>query len=150
MKSLALILLLSLGLNQLFAQPGNKRDKIESMKIGFITQKLNLTSEEAQKFWPVYNKFSSEIDKLRKGMHSVIRDEISDKENMTEADAEKTLNELINFREQEAAIFKKYAAEFKKVIPTTKVLKLFKAENDFKRELLKELHERREGGNRGR
>ena len=34
-----------------------KKEKMEAMRVGFITQKLDLTSEEAQKFWPVYNEF---------------------------------------------------------------------------------------------
>jgi hypothetical protein len=46
---------------------------------------------------------------------------------------------MLNFKVQEAELFKKYANEFKKVLPTKKVVLLFKAENEFKRELLKQL-----------
>ena len=42
-----------------------KREEIESMKVAFLTKKLELTPEEAQKFWPVYNQFQGELDKIR-------------------------------------------------------------------------------------
>jgi hypothetical protein len=48
--------------------PGNMQDKrehIESLKISFITQKLNLTREEAQRFWPIYNEYYDALQSLR-------------------------------------------------------------------------------------
>jgi hypothetical protein len=60
---------------------------------------------------------------------------------MSETDAEKTLNEMLNYKISEAEMIKKYASEFKKVLPIKKVVMLYKAENDFKRELLKKLRE---------
>src|SRR4051812_21621428 len=54
-----------------FAQPRGERNQerredIEAQKVAFITQKLNLTPEEAQKFWPVYNQYQDKIQELRK------------------------------------------------------------------------------------
>ena len=60
---------------------------------------------------------------------------------MSETDAEKTLNEMLNYKISEAEMIKKYASEFKKVLPIKKVVMLYKAENDFKRELLKKLRD---------
>ena len=64
---------------------------------------------------------------------------------MSDADADKMLNEMTNFKVSEAELIKKYAAEFKKVVPVKKVVLLFKAENDFKRELLNKLMQRKGG-----
>jgi hypothetical protein len=72
-----LVLMLCLHFN-LQAQRGKMRDRIEPMKIAFITQKLNLTAEEAQKFWPVYNKFSDELQKLRSTTKDKLADELSE------------------------------------------------------------------------
>ncbi len=127
--------------NVAFAQrgPGPAKERIEAMKVGFITQKVNLSAEEAQKFWPVYNKYSDEQEKLRKSFRGMMMDELRDMDNMTDAEADKTLNEMINFRTAEVELTKKYVAEFKKVLPSKKVVLLFKAEQEFKRELLKKL-----------
>lgn len=42
---------------------GNNR--IEVVKMGYMTRELNLTPEEAQSFWPVYNNYVSEIKQAR-------------------------------------------------------------------------------------
>lgn len=142
---------MTIVLGPLMAQPpggpppgGPKREKVEAMKVGFITQKLNLTTEEAQKFWPVYNRFSDEMEKNRKSFKMKAMEDAGNVSNMTDAEAEKALNEMIAFRTAEVEILKKYTIEFKKVLPPQKVVKLFVAEQEFKRELLKMLKEQRD------
>ena len=53
-----------------FAQPPKnhpeKREQIEALRISFITQRLDLTREEAQRFWPVYNEYHDALESLRK------------------------------------------------------------------------------------
>jgi Skp family chaperone for outer membrane proteins len=115
------------------------REKIEAMKVGFITQKLDLTTEEAQKFWPVYNRFAEEMEKSRKDFRGKMMEEVKDVDLMTEAEANKALNDMIAYKTSEVELLKKYNQEFKKVLPTKKVVKLFVAEQEFKRELLRKL-----------
>jgi hypothetical protein len=119
-----------------------KGERLEAMKIGFITERLNLSSDEAKIFWPVYNKFTDDLKKLRQSTKGKIAEEMSDMPAMTDAEAEKVLNDMVSFKINEAELIKKYATEFKKVLPVKKVVLLFKAENDFKRELLKKLSQR--------
>jgi hypothetical protein len=121
-------------------RPGKER--IEAMKIGFITKRLNLSSEEAQRFWPVYNRFVDEQEKLRKNTKTNLIEELADPSALSDAEAEKTLQEMLQFKSNEAELIRKYTNEFKKVIPVQKVVLLFKAELEFKRELLKQLKER--------
>jgi Spy/CpxP family protein refolding chaperone len=140
-KQLVLICLWAIiSIGEVSAQKGGpNREKIETMKIGFITQKLDLTAEEAQKFWPVYNQFTNEMEKSRKDFRGKMMEEVKDIDNMTEAEANKALNDMINYKTAELDLIKKYNAEFKKVLPSKKVVKLFMAEQEFKRELLKKL-----------
>jgi hypothetical protein len=133
-----LVIVASISLNAM-AQKG---ERLEAMKIGFITERLNLNSDEAKVFWPVYNKFTDDMKKLRQSSKGKISEEMADMPAMTDAEAEKVLNDMVNFKIQEADLLKKYATEFKKVLPVKKVVLLFKAENDFKRELLKKLSQR--------
>lgn len=119
-----------------------KGERLEAMKIGFITERLNLSSDEAKVFWPVYNKFTDDLKKLRQSTKGKISEEMADMPAMTDSEAEKVLNDMVNFKINEAELIKKYATEFKKILPVKKVVLLFKAENDFKRELLKKLAQR--------
>ena len=120
------------------------QERVEAMKIGFLTDRLNLTAEEAKTFWPVYNIYSDELEKLRKGRRENI---INDRENfdeMSDSELEKTVDNEIIFRQNELEILKKYHPQFKKILPIKKVAKLYKSEEDFKRKLLEMIQERRE------
>lgn len=123
------------------AQP--KKERVEALRIAYISERLQLTPDEAKMFWPVYNKLEAEVKELRKKYR--IRDEEEDMETMSEEEAEKKLNELIAFKEAQLNLAKKYQTELKKVLPSKKVLLLYRAEEDFKRELLKRIRERRAG-----
>ena len=48
------------------SQTNSKRDKIEELRVSFITQNVNLTSQESQQFWPLYNEFNDKLDNLKK------------------------------------------------------------------------------------
>ncbi len=124
----------------------NKQDRIKALKIGFITQKLDLTSKEAQNFWPVYNEHQ---DKIR-GLHaknrrlrmSIRKDGGIDA--MTNAKAEKMLNQFVviqtSIKDAEMAMYQ----SMKSILPAKKILKLHSAEQDFSRRILEEIKKRRE------
>jgi len=144
MKKLLVITFLFLT-NIIFAQDRKPaQERVESMKIGFITDRLDLSPEEAKTFWPVYNNYSDELAKLRKGRRENIFNARENFDEMSDADIEKTVDNEIIFRQNELEIMKKYHPQFKKILPIRKVAKLYKAEEDFKRKLLEMLQERRE------
>lgn len=146
------IILNSITNNQLFAQRGNggmmgnrqRKEKIDAMKIGFLTDYLDLTSEEAKEFWPVYNKYQSEIDQLRKGRRDNLLNDQTNLDSMTDAELEKLVDSEIIFHQNELDIQKKYHPQFKKVLPMKKVAKLYRAEEEFKKKLLEMIRERRQ------
>jgi hypothetical protein len=113
------------------------------LKVGFITKKLDLTAGEAQKFWPVYNKYHELLEKNRSGMKEIVGEQLGNLDKMTSAEADKALLEMQAMRSQELEVLKLYTLEFKKILPTQKVVKLFIAEQEFKRELLRQLKEQR-------
>lgn len=121
-----------------------REERIRAFKVGFLTERLELSSKEAQDFWPLYNEFDNKMEGLRKNEFEVLRAAREEKDNLTDAQAEDILSTVLNV-EQKRAIYKtELAKKLKKVIPVKKVLALFKAEEDFKRRLLKELRNKRE------
>jgi hypothetical protein len=129
-----------------FAQ--DRKDKIETMHIAYLSQKLNLTSAEAEKFWPVYNQYKSDQDQLRKQRMANIEavKNAGGIDNMSDADVEKLLAGETDFESRELDLRKEYLTKFQQVIPTRKVAEFFIAEDDFKRYLLNQLRKRREQG----
>ena len=153
MKKILVLLFLISGF---YAQAQNRKpakERVDAMKIGFLTDRLNLSPEEAKTFWPVYNKYSDELEALRKGRRENLINSRENIEEMSDAEIEKTVDNEIIFRQNELEIIKKYHPQFKKILPIVKVAKLYRAEEDFKRkllELIKEKREDRKGENRQR
>jgi hypothetical protein len=121
------------------------RDRVDAMKVGFLTDRLNLTSEEAQAFWPVYNQYSDELEQLRKDRRENIINAREHFDSMSPAELEKAVDNEIIFRQNELEIVKKYHPQFKKVLPIKKVALLYRAEEEFKRHLLEMIREKRDG-----
>jgi len=148
MKKYLIIIAITFGLAN-FTKAQNpradKKEKIESLKVAFITEKLDLSVEEAQKFWPVYNKYTAELEKSRKDFRGQMVDELKNLDQMSNAEADKALRDMIEFRSKELDITKQYTNEFKRVIGPQKAVKLFVAEQEFKKELLKMLRQKQQG-----
>lgn len=125
-------------------RPPFPREKVEAMKVGFLTQQLDLTPEEAKVFWPVYNQFQDELEQLRKSRRDNLVNARQNFEEMSDNEVEKTVDNELMFRQNELEILKKYHPLFKKVLPIKKVARLYKAEEDFKRKLLDMIQERRD------
>ncbi len=126
-----------------FAQPpgddtGPLRDWVNTKRIGFFTNKLNLTSKEAEKFWPVYNDYAKEVGELRDARRKNGRETMDNLNTMADSTIEREINEELAFRQQELDILKKYLVEFKTVLPMKKIALLLKAEEEFKIWILKE------------
>lgn len=141
-KFVYVTLFMALFSNPLWAQRGRgdqKREKVDALKIGFITKKLDLSEEEAQKFWPVYNKYHDELEKTRLSLKALHMENVGKIDKLTPTEAEKVLQEMHQIKNKEIEINQQYSLEFKKVLPVQKVVKLYVAEHEFKRELLRQL-----------
>lgn len=132
-------------------QPGKTRpsqERIESMKIAYLTERLDLNPEEAKQFWPVYNQYQNALEEMRK-KHRQERD-VKNMESLADKDVEKMVDNEMIFRQKELDIKKAYYSQLKSVLPIKKVAKLYMTEDDFKRVLLRKIQERRHREEPGR
>ena len=132
-----------------FAQPnqakkGDRKEKIEAMKVAYITDKLDLTPKEAQQFWPVFNEFDDKLKGLRQERRKDTKDGMDNLDQLSDKEVETLIDSEIGYRQRELDLMKEYHAKFKAVLPARKVAKLYRAQEDFKRELLKKIQERKE------
>ena len=123
--------------------PGN--EKIEALKIAFITNKLKLTPEESQKFWPVFNQYETEKKQLRQSTIGTVK-ELKEDGDFTNAEAEQAIAKYVEFKARDLELMKKYIAEFRKILPATKVAKLVTVEEHFKKMLMKQAQQGGAGG----
>lgn len=133
----------------IFAQ--DRKDKIETMHIAYLSQKLNLSPAEAEKFWPIYNQYKAEQDKLRKQRMDDIQavKRAGGVDSMNDAEVQKLVTDETDLETRELALRKEYVTKFQQAIPVRNVAKFFIAEDEFKRYLLNQLRKRREQNGRG-
>jgi len=126
--SFSLILMLILGLASQAQSIKSDRDgraaeikKIQAMEMAFITKELNLSPDEAQKFWPVFNQYRNEL----KGMA-----------------AERKVGDHLEKQQKMLDIRKKYREDFTKVMSHERANKVFGAEEEFKSLVRREFQKR--------
>lgn len=139
-KILVLFLLL-ISVN-VFAQP--KREQLKSLKVAYITDQLQLTSDEATKFWPLYNAFESKQKELRQDKLRAYMDRFDGGEvdKMSDKDALNFLNQMENTEEEIYQLRKKFITNLKSVLAPVKIIKLKRAEEGFNRKLLKQYRDK--------
>ncbi len=142
MKNTAFLFLFFIASN-LVAQQESKHEKLEAMKIAFITEKLSLTTKEAQNFWPIYNEFSQKIEKLRKTKRSDLGELKINIENSSDKEIEALLSDVFDAKSKEIELQKEYYSKYIKVLPIKKVALLYQSEHQFKKELLKRIKDKK-------
>ena len=125
------------------------KEKIKLLKISYLTEQLDLTSLEAEKFWPVYNEHSKNIlyfmtkksDAIKKEL-SVVKeiDSINEKKALTLFNLTQYL-ERKKFEERE-----NYIKKLKTILPIKKILKLQIAEKEFGRKLMRKYRHKNNKG----
>lgn len=139
-KHIISILLLILCINITFAQTDAKKDKIDALRAAFISKKVNFTTQETQSFWPLYNEMNDKLDAARK----TFRLQYNSKTNYdfaTDKEAEAYLAAELNLKQKEFEIYRDYYEKFKKNLPVKKVADVRRAEDDFKKEIIKIIKE---------
>ena len=113
---------------------GQRLGQLENAKIAFITNRVSLTQDQAQKFWPLYNEFSDRRRELNRNGR-LLRRNIT--EGMTDQQLRESFTQSFNTRQQELNLEKDYFEKFQKVISLRQVVQLFQAERDFTKEVIK-------------
>lgn len=152
MKKYFLVLLLTPFLfGMLLAQPApraprdgdpdsRQKERVEAFKIGFMTRELALTPEESKRFWPVYDEMQEKEAELRKQYQpgKPVRD-------MTNQEASAQFERKMALLDAEHDLQRQYLLRLKEVLPLQKVLLLPQVEREFKRKLMQEMRQRRQG-----
>ncbi len=150
-KIIAFTIFMVVVATTLNAQPDDKdrKDKWEKFraeKVAFLTTELDLTPAEAQKFWPVYNQLEKErweSHKHREKLEDKVRDA---EDNMSEKEIIQLTRDYAASMQKEGDMMVEYNEKLLNILPAKKVLKLYKAENEFKFQMIKKFRDRRRNG----
>ena len=157
MKRLTLILTCILLSTAAFAQPRqdkegpkNHFERIKTEKIAFFTDRLNLSAEEAQVFWPVYNEYWKASEDAHKATMKAFQATTSKKgEKISDSELESRVEAYVKTASAEQKLMETYYPKFKKILPIGKVAKLYQAEEEFRMKMIHSLGNRPQGGQGG-
>nr|WP_068891726.1 hypothetical protein [Pedobacter panaciterrae] len=147
MKNLILIaFLFVLPILVLAQKPDDKKhDEIESYKIAYLTQKLDLSPEEAKIFWPIYNDYQKEQAELRKerGQKMISFRKMPEIDELSDSEVQALIVNDFSFKQRDLNLEKKYYARLKSNLPIKVIGKYYRAQETFKRELLSRYRNKR-------
>jgi len=114
------------------------KEKIRAAKVGLITNRLNLSEEQAKTFWVVYKEFDKNRSEIRKN----IRQMTAESRNITASDDKilSDLKEVLSLKQKEVDVEKEYMPKFLKTISIRQLSELFKTEQLFNQMLVKKLN----------
>jgi len=122
---------------------GPPRERLEAMKVGFITEKLALTPEQSQGFWPVYNEFQEKQETLRREARPQRR-----LAQMNDNEIQAMLNKQLDAEAKLLELRRTYMVRLQDVITIRQVALLQQAERDFNKQVVERLLEMRRRRNK--
>ena len=120
------------------AQQQDRGERIRALKVAYITDKLQLTPVESEKFWPVYNQYETEQKRIRQKYKADL-----DLSIMKDEDVERSITDRFEMEEQLIKLKRDYFQRMKSFIAVRKIAQLQRSEQEFNRELLKRIQEAR-------
>lgn len=116
-------------------------EKVRAIRIAYITEKLGLTPEQSEKFWPVYNEFFDKRQAIRKELKAE-RDRMGTG-SLTPEQKQKLIDLDLAIKQRELDLEKGYSTRLMRVISADQMLRLRTAEKDFQRMLIQQLQQKR-------
>ncbi len=142
-KILLLSLVISLPLLSRAQDEKQGRERIEAYRVQFITAELDLSPAEAQQFWPLYNQYRKEQQKLRRNKDKrLMRQRLRNIDGLSDKELEEALEAELEMQQQQVDLRRKYYEQYKKVLPIQKVARLYRAEIEFQKKLMRRLGEK--------
>jgi len=143
MKNVLLLLVALFTISTVsFTQPKNHRKvtraEMDAKKVAFLSTELNLTTAEAEKFWPEYNAYDDKMHDIHKEIR-MLKNKLKNFEKLTIEEAYQATESVIKQEGKKTLLRKEYLGVFSKILGKKKGAKVFYAEHKFKRELLRKI-----------
>jgi len=100
-------------------------DNLQQQKTTFFNEKLQLTSVESAKFWPVYNDYQNRRDKITHDRNTLMQYFESNKANMSESEASELISKYVAFQLEETQLLESYTKKFQAFLPAKKVMRIY-------------------------
>ena len=130
-------------MSPVFGQAEPYMERIESMRIAFFTEKLSLTPQEAEKFWPVFRDYTNRKEKINVDNRNLFRYIMRNGDYLSEKEVNESLEKHLSLQKEETELSEVFNQKFLEILPAKKVLKIYLAENQFKAYILNQIKDNR-------
>jgi hypothetical protein len=149
MKKYILLIIFGFFVTGLFSQNTKSQnshqqrwEEMRAKRAVFYAEQIGFTTEEAQRFWPVFNELQGKKDALHKKSFAQFRNAKRDNKGNRIIDYSKVTDEIINMKVQEAVLDKSYHLRFKRILSPEKLFRYYNAERKWAGQLLKDIEKR--------
>jgi hypothetical protein len=140
MKNLKILFLLLFLTNLLSAQKTKvSLEKIDAYKIIYLTDKLNLNSENESKFWIAYNDYQDNLRIVYRAKRLKYRKMNLDSSNLSETEYKQFIDDFLDYEKKKIDLRAKLIVDLKEFMTLKKTVSLFRIEDDFRKEMMKKL-----------
>lgn len=133
----SLIIILAFSFSTKAQERNNHREKIKTLKIAYLTEQLNLTSTEAEKFWPAYNAHQENLNTFRKTISKNLMEKMKNYSSLKESEAKALINTKLDIDKKSFLEKEAFIKKLSKILTYKKILKLQIAEREFGRKLMR-------------
>lgn len=131
-KSLLFLFLFSLV--NVFAQDADNyievlKSEIKTDKKAIISETMGFTEQESQAFWPIYNEFEHELEKLSDKRITNIKDFAANYDSLSDKKADELLMNSFSYLEDRLSLNKKYYKKFAEALTPIVAAKYMQLEN---------------------
>lgn len=144
MKRVIFFILISFSATYSITAQERDFERLNAFKIGFFTKRLNLTGGEAERFWPVYNEYQEQRNRIQAEKMALIRNFNQNEGNLSDNQTSELGDKLIAAIVKESELAVTLHKKLKEVLPPAKVIRFYQAENQYKAQLLNELQNRQQ------
>lgn len=111
------------------AQVALVRQVANTQRTALVAENVSFTAAEAEAFWPLYREYRAEFQKIGDVRFTLIKDFAKNFSSMSNEKAEELTDEVFSLEQKAVKLKKSYAKKFRKVVPATKVFRVFQIEN---------------------
>ena len=142
MKNIKFIIMLSLpffAFSQEMNELNERRKRMQTRKIAFVSNSLEISPKQSESFWPIYNVYSSELKSIYLKKKKVRRNYMLNKQSMNDVDLGLVIDSLFNLDKEYLDLKIKYVKQFSNIISNKQMFELYIIEENFKKDLLRKI-----------
>lgn len=129
------------------AQDHKKIEQLKAQKVAFFTEKIGLSSDDAQTFWPIYNKYATQKDSLNRLRWEKRIELQSNIKTLSQHEKIQLMEQQMNLKWNEAELDRHYHRKFMNILSIDQVIKLYEAEHEFRMRIIRQIRETKADAN---